>query len=135
MYLYDIYMVYTMNVICMKSTYSRNIYCIYHVYTMYIHGICMGIQLISCLAPGEVDAQGALGTASENSLEVQSGKTYKPIFFNLSHSRPEVVPKTKSVAGTRNKQAYFELLRPQFITDLDKIFKPSMCNNSMTIQT
>ncbi len=115
-------MVYTV-----MSTYTRNILCIYHVYTWYIHGYTMHIMCIcstwrlmlqrrtgshstgstsngiawtnhnfnlstflrtfGILAPGEVDAQGAPGT--ENSREVPcltwTGKTYKPIFLDLSH--------------------------------------------------
>ncbi len=55
----------------------------------------MDIQLISCLAPGEVDTQGAPGP--ENSLEVPclTSKTYKLIFLDLSHSSLQSGPKDK----------------------------------------
>jgi hypothetical protein len=56
------------------------------------------LRTLAILAPGEVDAQGAPGT--ENSLEVLqvqvpclTGKTYKPIFLALSHSRLRSCPK------------------------------------------
>jgi hypothetical protein len=44
------------------------------------------LHTLGILAFGHVDAQGAPGTV--NSLEVQclTGKTYKPIFFDLCHS-------------------------------------------------
>ncbi len=95
MYMHGIYMVYTMNILCMRSTYSRNIHCVYHVYTMYIHGIYLDTQLISCLAPGEVDAQGAPGTENSRKVPCLTGKTYKLIFLNLSHCRLLSGPKDK----------------------------------------
>jgi hypothetical protein len=56
------------------------------------------LRTFGILAPDEVDAQGAPG--AENSREVPpclTGKTYKPIFLNLSHSRLRSGPKDKDI--------------------------------------
>ncbi len=83
-YMYGIYNEYTL----------YEVY-IFKEYTMYIHDIYLDTQLISCLAPGELDEQGAPGT--KNSLEVPCliGKTYKLIFLDISHSHFRSSPKDK----------------------------------------
>ncbi len=55
----------------------------------------MDIQLISCLALGEVDAQGAPGTENSREVLCLTGKTYKQIFLDLSHSCLQSGPKDK----------------------------------------
>ncbi len=65
------------------------------------------MQTLGILALGHVDAQGAPGTVNSREVSCLTGKTYKPIFLDLRHSRLRRGPNNKdnqaNLAINRNK--------------------------------